>query len=142
MEAKAVWEDGLVFIGSADSGFDIRLDTKKESGGTESGVRPIELVAIGTAGCTAMDVISILQKKKQQVTAFEVLVHARRAEEHPRKFLKMTIEYVVTGIDIDTAAVERSVQLSEEKYCSTIATLRGNVEIDHKIVIRSAEPQK
>lgn len=140
MEAKVTWNEGLVFTGTADSGFTVRLDTIKESGGTDSGLRPVELVAIGAASCTAMDVISILQKKRQQVSAFEVLVHAIRAAEHPRKILKMTFEYVVTGIDIDPTAVERAVQLSEEKYCSVSATLRGNVEMDHKIVIKSVEP--
>ncbi len=140
MEAKAVWEGGLVFTGSADSGFTIRMDSKKDVGGTDSGVTPVELMAISVAGCTAMDVISILQKKRQQVTAFEVQVHARRAEEHPRKILKMSIDYVITGVDIDPAAVERAVQLSEDKYCSSIATLRGNVEFDRKIVIKSPEP--
>jgi putative redox protein len=139
MEAKVVWNEGLAFTGTADSGFTVRLDSKKEVGGSDSGLRPTELVAIGTAGCTAMDVISILQKKRQQVSAFEVRVHAIRSEDHPRKFLKMTIEYIVAGTDIDPAAVERAVQLSEEKYCAVIATLRGNVEIDHKIVIKSAE---
>lgn len=86
-----------------------------------------------------MDVISILQKKRQQVSAFEVLVHAARALEHPQKFLRMIIEYVVTGVNIDPAAVERAVQLSEDKYCSVQATLAGNVAFEHKIVIKSAE---
>lgn len=140
MEAKVVWNEGLVFTGVANSGFPVRMDSKIEAGGSDSGVRPIELMAIGTAGCTAMDVISILQKKRQQVTAFEVRVHAERAAEHPRKILRMTLEYIVTGINIDPAAVERAVQLSEEKYCSSIATLRGNVEFDRKIVIKSPEP--
>jgi putative redox protein len=139
MEAKVVWNEGLVFTGIADSGFPIRLDSKKEVGGSDSGIRPTELIALSVAGCTAMDVISILQKKRQEVTGFTVQVHATRAEDHPRKFLKMTIEYIVTGNNIDPQAVERAVQLSEEKYCSSIATLRGNVEFDRRIVIKSPE---
>jgi len=140
MEAKVVWQERLVFTGIADSGFPIRLDSRKEVGGSDSGVRPVELMAISTAGCTAMDVISILQKKRQQVTAFEVLAHVTRAQEHPRKILKMVIEYEVSGVDIDPQAVERAVELSEEKYCSSIATLRGNVEFERKIVIKNSEP--
>ncbi len=136
MEAKVVWKRNLAFTGTADSGYVLDLDSKKEVGGDESGFRPTELIAIGVAGCTAMDVISILKKKRQEVTAFEVLVHAKRASDHPRKFTDMTIEYVVTGKDIDPQAVERAVQLSEEKYCSSIYTIRGNVNLDHKIVIR------
>ena len=138
MEAKVVWQEDLTFTGSADSGFTVRLDSKKEVGGNDSGIRPVEMIAIGVAGCTGMDVISILKKKRQEVTAFEVLVHATRAVDHPRKITDMTIEYIVTGNNIDPQAVERAVQLSEEKYCSSIATIRGNVNIDNKIVIKSA----
>lgn len=136
MEAKAVWKGDLTFVGSADSGFSLVMDTFKEVGGNESGFRPVELIAIGVAGCTGMDVISILKKKHQEVTAFEVLVHATRAAEHPKKITHMLIEYVVTGKNIDPAAVERAVQLSEEKYCPSIATIRNNVTIENKIVIK------
>lgn len=136
MEAKAVWKGDLTFVGSADSGFSLVMDTFKEVGGNESGFRPVELIAIGVAGCTGMDVISILKKKRQEVTAFEVLVHATRATEHPKKITHMLIEYVVTGKNIDPAAVERAVQLSEEKYCPSIATIRNNVTIENKIVIK------
>ncbi len=136
MEAKAVWKGDLTFVGSADSGFSLVMDTFKEVGGNESGFRPVELIAIGVAGCTGMDVISILKKKRQEVTAFEVLVHATRATEHPKKITHMLIEYVVTGKNIDPAAVERAVQLSEEKYCPSIATIRNNVTIENKIVIQ------
>jgi putative redox protein len=136
MEAKATWKGDLTFVGSADSGFSLVMDTFKEVGGNESGFRPVELIAIGVAGCTGMDVISILKKKRQEVTAFEVLVHATRATEHPKKITHMLIEYVVTGKNIDPAAVERAVQLSEEKYCPSIATIRNNVTIENKIVIK------
>lgn len=136
MEAKAVWKGDLTFVGSADSGFSLVMDTFKEVGGNESGFRPVELIAIGVAGCTGMDVISILKKKRQEVTSFEVLVHATRAAEHPKKITHMLIEYVVTGKNIDPAAVERAVQLSEEKYCPSIATIRNNVTIENKIVIQ------
>ncbi|MFZ6018754.1 MAG: OsmC family protein [Chloroflexota bacterium] len=136
MEAKAVWKGDLTFVGSADSGFSLVMDTFKEVGGNESGFRPVELIAIGVAGCTGMDVISILKKKRQEVTDFEVLVHATRAAEHPKKITHMLIEYVVTGKNIDPAAVERAVQLSEEKYCPSIATIRNNVTIENKIVIK------
>lgn len=136
MEAKAVWKGDLTFVGSADSGFSLVMDTFKEVGGNESGFRPVELIAIGVAGCTGMDVISILKKKRQEVTDFEVLVHATRAAEHPKKITRMLIEYVVTGKNIDPAAVERAVQLSEEKYCPSIATIRNNVTIENKIVIK------
>ena len=86
---------------------------------------------MGTAGCTAMDVISILQKKRQDVTAFEIRAHADRADEHPRVFTHITLEYVVTGHGIDHEAVKRAIDLSLEKYCSAHAMMRQAVPIDH-----------
>lgn len=140
MKARITWNEKLKFIGVADSGFAVTMDTKKESGGDDSAVRPTELLAMSVGGCTAMDVISILQKKRQDVTGLEIVVHADRSMEHPRKFLAMTIEYIVTGRNVDPQAVERAVQLSEDKYCSVINTLKGNVEFKRKIVIK--EPEK
>ncbi len=138
MEVKAVWKNDLTFVGSADSGFSLVMDALRDVGGNESGFRPVELIALAVAGCTGMDVISILKKKRQEVIAFEALVHATRATDHPKKITHMTIEYIITGKNIDPTAVERAVQLSEEKYCSSIATIRGVVEIDNKIVINEA----
>jgi putative redox protein len=137
MKAKVVWQNDLTFIGSSESGFEVRLDTFKEVGGNESGLRPMEMVAIGIAGCTAMDVISILKKKRLDVTGFEVIVYAARSAEHPKKFTDIVIEYVVTGNGIDEPSVERAVQLSEERYCAAIGTIRGNVNLSHKITVKS-----
>jgi len=85
--------------------------------GDDNGFRPMEMFAMGLAGCTAMDVISILGKKRQQVTGFEVQVHASRSEEHPKVFTGATIEYFVTGHAVDEAAVVRSIELSTLRYC-------------------------
>ncbi|HWR65673.1 MAG TPA: OsmC family protein [Bellilinea sp.] len=139
MRATITWNEKLKFTGVADSGFAVTMDTKKESGGEDSAVRPTELLAMSVGGCTAMDVISILQKKRQDITGLEIVVHADRAMDHPRKFLAMTIEYIVTGRNVDPEAVERAVQLSEDKYCSVINTLKGNVEFKRKIVIKEPE---
>lgn len=139
MKATVSWNENLKFTGVADSGFSVVMDTKKESGGDNSAVRPTELLAMSVGGCTAMDVISILKKKRQNVTGLDVVVHADRAMDHPRKFLAMTIEYIVTGRNVDPEAVERAVQLSEDKYCSVINTLKGNVEFKQKIVIKEPE---
>jgi putative redox protein len=139
LKATVTWNEKLKFTGVADSGFAVKMDTKKESGGDDSAVRPTELLAMSVGGCTAMDVMSILQKKRQDVTGFEVIIHTERALEHPRKFLGMTIEYVVTGRNVDPDAVDRAVQLSEDKYCSVINTLKGNVKFKTKIVIKELE---
>jgi putative redox protein len=139
MEVKTTWIDGMTFSGSAESGYTIPLDANEDVGGAGRGFIPMELVALGLAGCTSMDVISVLQKKRQQVSSFEVLVHAVRAEIHPKVFTHIVLEYVITGNEIDPQAVERAVQLSEEKYCPTQAMLRQVVPIDHIIRIIQAE---
>ena len=135
MEAKVTWKTGLSFTGSAESGFSVPLDAAAEHGGNNEGFRPMEILLVGLAGCTAMDVISILQKKRQEVTDFEVLVHAERAEEHPRVFTHIVIEYVVGGKHISQDAVERAVELSEKRYCPAQAMLSKAVPIEHKITV-------
>ena len=130
MDAKATWHQRLSFTGTADSGFEVPLGVIKEQGGDDDGLRPMELLLIGLAGCTAMDAISIMQKKKQDVVDFEVLVHTRSAEEHPHVWEWVQIEYVVTGRDIDPKAVERAMQLSSEKYCPAQNMLNKAVDIE------------
>jgi len=135
MDAKVIWKEKMSFEGTADSGFKVTLGTIPEVGGDNDGFRPMELLAIGLAGCTAMNVISILNKKKQDVHDFEVRVHADRAEEHPKVFTHLTIEYVVSGKNVDQAAVERAVELSETKYCSAQAMFNKIVPIDRVITL-------
>jgi putative redox protein len=112
------------FVGEADSGHAIVMDGDEGVGGADSGVRPNELVLIGLAGCTGMDVISILRKKRQRVTGLEVLVRAERAPQHPRRFTDVAVEFVVRGRDVDPEAVRRAIELSESTYCSVGASLR------------------
>ena len=135
MDAKVVWKQKMSFEGTSDSGFRVPLGTVQALGGDDDGFRPLELLAIGLAGCTAMDVISILNKKKQDVRDFEVKVHAERAEEHPKVFTHLTIEYVVSGQNIDRSAVERAVELSETKYCPAQAMFKKITPIDLVITI-------
>lgn len=135
MDAKVIWTKRMSFEGSSDSGFTLPLGTSPEVGGDDDGFRPLELLAIGLAGCTAMDVISILTKKRQEVTNFEVKVHANRQEEHPKVFTHLTIEYILGGKDLSREAVERAVQLSADKYCPAQAMFAKIVPIDLKITI-------
>jgi putative redox protein len=139
MKAKVTWQGKMAFDGTADRGYQLPLDADPSVGGEARGFSPFELLAIGVASCTGMDVISILQKKRQDVTGLEVHVQAERASEHPRVFTHLDIEYVVTGRGLDPAAVERAVQLSDEKYCGAIAMVRQSATIEHKITI--LEPQ-
>jgi putative redox protein len=138
MKAKAIWDNDMSFTATTDGRFTVRMDASEVVGGHDSGFRPTDLLAIGLAGCTGMDVISILKKKRQEVTAFQVLVTAQKAEEHPRVFTQIQIEYVVTGKNIDPSAVERSIELSMTKYCPSIAMLGKTAKITHKTTLIEA----
>ena len=137
MDIKLDWKQGMSFSGSSEngSGFTVPLGTSAEFGGNEDGFRPMELMLIGMAGCTAMDVISILAKKRQVVDSFQVKVHADRSSEHPKVFTDIVVEYIFSGADLEEAAAQRAVELSETKYCSGIAMLRKNSPIHTKITI-------
>lgn len=139
MQAKVTWQGRMTFSGTSDSGFTLPLGTDPDVGGDNDGFRPIELFAIGLAGCTGMDVISILRKKRQDVTAFEVQVQAERAEEHPKVFTKMHVEYIFTGNNLNEKAIERAIQLSEDTYCPAQGMLKASVEMSSSYTIRQAE---
>jgi len=132
-----VWEGaGLAFHASGGSGYQLRFDSPAGSNGTS----PMELVALASAGCTASDVISILQKKQQKVTEFAVNVIGDRAADHPKVFTEIDLEYVVTGQAIDPKAVERAIELSLTKYCSVNKMLENTVKINHRYRIVEVEP--
>lgn len=140
MEARAIWQGDMSFLGSADTGFNLKMDSSEATGGHDDGFQPTELLAIGTAGCTAMDVISILKKKRAEVTAFEVRALVAKAETHPKVFTRMHLTYVITGRGIKPDDVERAIQLSEEKYCPCITMFRQVLELTREIQIIEAQP--
>jgi putative redox protein len=117
MNAEVNWNGKLSFTGSADTGFEVPLGAHPKVGGDNDGFRPLELMAVSLAGCTAMDVISILQKKRQEITGFRVEVDAERADEHPKVFTTAQIKYHVTGKTVDQKAVLRAIELSATRYC-------------------------
>ena len=117
MKATVHWKENMTFVGTPDSGFPVQMDAGAASGGSDNGVRPMEMLALGLAGCTAMDVISILQKKQQNVTHFDVEVDAARAQEHPKVFTSTVITYIVTGVNVDENALLRAIELSATRYC-------------------------
>jgi putative redox protein len=134
--AKVKYVDGLQFVGEASSGHAIVMDGDPEVGGSDTGMRPMELLLVALGGCSGMDVISILRKKKQKVTSLEMEVKGKKAEKYPKKYTDIEIQFVVKGKDISEDAVKRAVELSMEKYCSVKATLEGTAKIDfsYKIV--------
>ncbi len=117
MDAKVTWSQGLSFTGSANTGFNVPLGADPAVGGANDGFRPLELMAVSLAGCTAMDVVSIIQKKKQDVTGFEVQVQAQQKNDHPRVFTAAKITYLITGHQVDESAVVRAIELSATRYC-------------------------
>ena len=139
MKAKVDWKDRLSFTGTADSGFEIPLGTHVEVGGDEDGFRPMELIALGLAGCTGMDVISILKKKRQDVKDFQVRVDAERADQHPKVFTEATIEYHLVGKDISESAVTRAMELSAESYCPAQAMLAKVFPLRLRYIIYEGE---
>ncbi|MEN8173276.1 MAG: OsmC family protein [Chloroflexota bacterium] len=117
MDAKVVWKGDMSFTGKADTGFEVPLGAHPAVGGANDGFRPMELMAVSLAGCTAMDVISILNKKRQDVTDYEVKVHTEQADQHPKVMTSAVIEYHVSGHDVNEKAVLRAIELSAVRYC-------------------------
>jgi putative redox protein len=136
MNARVIWRERLTFTGTADTGFSLPLGADPLVGGDDDGFRPMELFAIGLAGCTAMDVISILGKKRQEITHFEVHVQADRSSDHPRVFTDIQVTYEISGHDVQESAVKRAIELSEEKYCPAHAMLRkaASINCTYKII--------
>ena len=130
MEAKVTWNEGMSFTGEADSGFKVPLGSDVAVGGQNDGFRPLELMAVSLAGCTAMDVISILGKKQQKVSGFEVQVQASQPQTHPHVFTHARIYYKVTGHAVDENALLRAIELSALKYCPAQAMLSKAFPMD------------
>lgn len=139
----AVWSgDGLEFDAHTRSGHVVPLDATPEMGGSEHGPRPMEMLLVGLAGCTGMDVLAILRKMRQQVTGYEVRVCDRRAEVHPKRFAEIVVEHIVRGPALDEAAVARAVELSAGKYCPASAALAIGCPVRHTHIVESeAEPR-
>lgn len=144
MDAKVEWRGGLSFTGTAETGFSVPLGASPSVGGENDGFRPMELLAIGLAGCTAMDVMSILLKKREQVTDFEVAVNTERADRHPKVFTRALIEFFVTGNNVSEDSVLRAIELSAEIYCPAQAMFKQlmPVEIKYTIYENEGEDQR
>jgi len=131
MTARATLETGMCFDVESGSGHHVTLDAAVQGGGQDAGFRPMELLLAGLAGCTGMDVTSILRKKRQDVTGYQVRVRGVRAEEHPMVFVEITVEHIVTGHAVQPEAVARAIQLSEERYCGAGAMLGKVAHLTH-----------
>ena len=130
IKAQLKWTDGLQFVARAGNGPAVVLDSSE--GG--SGPSPMEMVLIGVAGCTAIDVILIMQKKRAAIDDFHVNITGQRAEENPKRYTAIQIEFVFYGNDIKPPAVEQAIRLSESKYCGAMASLNAEFETTYRIV--------
>ena len=130
LSAVARWSDGKrQFVGESGTGHAIVMDIGKDDGGNETGMRPMELLLIGQAGCTGLDVVHVLQKMRKDVTGLEVSVEGFRREEHPRVYNRLEVVYRVRGRGLTVKDVTKAIRLSETQYCSASATLAKTAEI-------------
>ncbi|MDA8101088.1 MAG: OsmC family protein [Nitrospiraceae bacterium] len=132
VESKVRLVQDMQFEGSATSGHQLIMDADDASGGQNKGFRPMELLLVGFGGCTGMDVISILRKKRQNVSSLEMNIQGEKTDDYPKIYKQVRIEYVVRGRDIQKEAVERAIELSLHKYCSVGATLAKAGTIEHR----------
>jgi putative redox protein len=130
VKAQINWTDGMQFVARAGKGPAVVLD----SGEGGSGPSPMEMVLIGVAGCSAIDVISIMEKKRARVTAFQVNITGERAEEYPKRYTDIQIEFVMWGKEIKPKALEQAIRLSETKYCGAMASLNADFKTTYRIV--------
>ncbi len=135
MEAKVTWVEDMRFVGQASSGHAVVLD----GSATKLGASPMEMILMGLAGCTAYDVLSILRKKRQQVTYLAVSVCAERADEPPRVFTSIDLTYTIRGTAVKSKAVEAAIKLSKDKYCSASVMLGQTAVITTRYRIEESE---
>jgi putative redox protein len=126
---------GMAFQARAGSGHELIIDTSPDHGGTASGFEPLELLAVALGGCTALDVIAILRKKRQAVTGYRVRVATRQATDHPKVYTHFIVLHIVQGRALDPRAVARAVELSALKYCPVSAMLAHAAQVEHQFRI-------
>lgn len=140
MEAKVSWNgpSGMSFKATTGSGHVVHMDGAVDGGGHNTAARPMEMVLLGTGGCTAYDVVLILKRSREAVSGCDVTLQAERADTDPKVFTKIHFHFVVSGTNLKPLAVERAVQLSHDKYCSASIMLAKTAEITHSFEIVDA----
>jgi len=137
MECTVRWTglSGMTFLAETGSGHVVAMDGAPDGGGRNLAPRPMEMVLLGTGGCTAYDVVLILRKSGQKISNCEVKLTSERAEKEPKVFTKVHFHFIVTGRDVKPNTVERAIKLSHEKYCSASIMLEKTAEITHSYEI-------
>jgi putative redox protein len=131
MNLSVNWVDGMLMVGKSHSGHSITMDGPIEIGGENLGVRPMEMLLLGVAGCTMIDVVTTLKKMRQDLSHCETRISAERAKEHPKVFTDIHIQFIVKGKDLDSKKVDKAITLSAEKYCSASIMLGKTAKITH-----------
>ncbi|EKE76309.1 MULTISPECIES: OsmC family protein [Oceanibaculum] len=135
MKTRVKWIDGMAFMGESGTGHAVVMDGAPENGGRNLGPRPMEMLLLGLGGCTAFDVVMILQKGRQPIEDCQVEIEAERAEDHPKVFTKVHMRYLVKGRGLSADAVHRAVELSVDKYCSATHVINKTAAMTHEVVI-------
>ena len=131
MNISVNWVDGLLMVGKSDSGHTITMDGPPESGGENLGVRPMEMLLLGVAGCTMIDVVTTLKKMRQDLSHLETKINAERATDHPKVFTDIHIQFILKGQNLDEKKIDKAITLSAEKYCSASIMLGEMATITH-----------
>ncbi len=139
-EASVRWAGRMTFIGKAGTNHLVPMDTAPEFDGDSSATKPLELLLIALGGCTGMDIVPLFRKMRQDVTAVELNITAKRSEEHPKVYTRIDLEYVVTGNALEEEKVKRAIELSQEKYCSVSAMLKKACPVNYTIRIIGQHP--
>ena len=132
MEATIKWTKNISFSGIGGSGQEVKMDASEDIGGNNSGARPMELLLHGLAGCTGIDIMSILNKMRLEPTAFEMKVDGDRADDHPKRFTNIHIHYAFEG-ELPEDKIIRAIQLSKDKYCSVSHSLNAEIVASYSI---------
>ncbi|MFT4733036.1 MAG: putative redox protein [Gammaproteobacteria bacterium] len=135
MRCRVKWLDNMTFVGESGSGHAVVMDGAPEHGGRDMGIRPMEMLLLGLGGCTAFDVVMILNKSRQKMVDCHVEIEAERAEEVPKVFTRIHAHFVVSGKGLDPAKVKKAVNLSADKYCSASKMFESAVQMTHDFEI-------
>ena len=135
MRCRVKWLDNMTFVVESGSGHAVVMDGVPEHGGRDMGIRPMEMLLLGLGGCTAFDVVMILNKSRQKMVDCHVEIEAERAEEVPKVFTRIHAHFVVSGKGLDPAKVKKAVNLSADKYCSASKMFESAVQMTHDFEI-------
>lgn len=136
MQARIIWTGKRGFIGETDSGHKVKMDLAVEKGGENTGPPPMQLLLIALGGCTGIDVASILEKKRVRLESMEIKLEAEQAEDYPKVFRRINIEFIFKGKDLKEADLRNAIELSKNKYCSIGAMLEKTAEITYTLIVK------